>query len=52
MAGEKIFIDTNILVYANNTLSSLCIPARAQWQSVYTPIPTPPVSPWSKETVV
>ncbi len=35
MAGEKIFIDTNVLVYANNTLSPLCIPARAQLQQAF-----------------
>jgi predicted nucleic acid-binding protein len=35
MAG-KIFIDTNILVYSNNTLSPFCQTARAKPQEVYT----------------
>lgn len=35
MAGEKIFIDTNVLVYANNTLSPFCFSARAQLQQAF-----------------
>ena len=34
MAG-KIFIDTNILVYANNTLSPLCATARTKLQDAF-----------------
>ncbi len=35
MAGEKIFIDTNVLVYANNTLSTFCNTARVQLQNAF-----------------
>jgi predicted nucleic acid-binding protein len=31
----KVFIDTNILVYANNTLSPFCTVARAQLQNAF-----------------
>jgi predicted nucleic acid-binding protein len=35
MAGKKIFIDSNVLVYANNTLSPFCQIARNQLQNVF-----------------
>jgi predicted nucleic acid-binding protein len=35
MAVSKIFIDSNVLVYANNTLSPLCATARAQLQNAF-----------------
>ena len=35
MAGKSIFIDSNILVYANNDLSSFCKPARTKLQATF-----------------
>jgi len=35
MAGNKIFIDSNILVYANNTMSPLCQAARTRIEEAF-----------------
>ena len=35
MAGKRIFIDSNVLVYANNTLSPFCKVARNQLQNAF-----------------
>jgi hypothetical protein len=35
MAGEKIFIDSNVLVYANNSLSPFCNAARTKLQDAF-----------------
>lgn len=35
MEGKKVFIDSNVLVYANNTLSPFCMAARTQLQNAF-----------------